>query len=157
MVKFNIDDILAMAEQIERNGQKHYRKFATLAKDPKVKDLFNQLADWEAVHERTFSTLRAQFAADNLQGVFDPSGDSELYLQAMADRHIFAGDTEVEAETELELIELALKFETDTILFFVGMKQIVPAKLGKEKIEVLIEEELRHVAFLRKHMALLSA
>ncbi len=41
------------------------------------------------------------------------------------------------------------------ILFFLGMKAVVPAHMGPDKVDRLIEEEMGHVAFLTKQLAAL--
>ncbi len=159
---FNLDEIFAMAEEIERNGARFYRRAADISTDPKAKEIFSELARWEDGHERLFQRLRDNLVgADDAQStVWDPMGDAELYLQAMAEQHVFRRDLDVEtlvdqAGEPKAILELALQFERDSILFFLGMKQVVPAHQGSEKVDRLIAEEMGHVAYLKKQLAAL--
>ncbi len=157
---FNLDEIFAIAEEIERNGARFYRRAAAVADQPAVRSLFTELAAWEDGHERLFHRLRTSLVSDAAPTVFDPMGDTELYLQAMAEQHVFRRDLDVEAMVDgadgvRGILELALQFERDSILFFLGMKQVVPAQQGQEKVDRLICEEMGHVAYLRKLLAVL--
>lgn len=53
-----------------------------------------------------------------------------------------------------EIIETAIKLEKESILFYVGLKDMVPPKLGLEKIDEIIKEGKKHVVqlsgFLKK-------
>ncbi len=159
---FNLDEIFAMAEEIERNGARFYRRAADITEQPAAKKLFEELARWEDGHERLFQRLRADLvgAEAAIPTVFDPMGDAELYLQAMAEQHVFRRDLDIEAMVDgaagpRGILELALEFERDSILFFLGMKEVVPAHLKPETVDRLISEEMGHVAYLSKQLAAL--
>lgn len=159
---FNLDEIFAMAEEIERNGARFYRRAAEITDAPRAKELFQELAQWEDGHERLFQRLRDKLvdASAAEPTVYDPTGDAELYLQAMAEQHVFRRDLDVEdmvdgADGPRGILELALQFERDSILFFLGMKDVVPAHMGPDRVDRLISEEMGHIAFLSKQLALL--
>ena len=59
-----------------------------------------------------------------------------------------AADTLTGNETMEEILALALVMEKDSILFYLGLKDMVPQKYGKDKIDEIILEERRHVAKL---------
>ena len=58
---FNIDQILEMAEQIERNGVIFYRETAEAIDDQSIKDLLNELAGMEVDHEKIFHAMHETF------------------------------------------------------------------------------------------------
>ncbi len=155
---FNLDEVLAMAEQVERNGARFYTRAAHQANDPQTKQLFMELARWENSHEALFSSLRKEFAGlEQHSPTFDPDGEQELYLEAMADQHVFNTNTSPEdliSEdiTPMFALRTALQFEADSILFFMGMKRMVPERLGRAKIDHLIDEEFGHVAILKRQL-----
>ncbi len=160
--RFNLDEIFAMAEEIERNGARFYRRAAEITQQPDAKKLFGELARWEDGHERLFQRLRGDLvdAGEADPTVFDPMGDAELYLQAMAEQHVFRRDLEVEALVDQagdprSILELALQFERDSILFFLGMKEVVSVHQGADKVDRLIAEEMGHVAYLKKQLVAL--
>lgn len=157
---FNADEAFALAEQIERNGQEFYRSASEMASGcgGNVAGLLSDLADWEATHEQRFAAMRDQLSEeDRKPTAFDPQGESEMYLQAMADGHVFKVGTDPSTVLSTcgnaeEIIQAALSFETDTILFFLGLEDLIPQRLGKDKIAEIIGEEKRHVAFLKRQL-----
>ncbi|MBN2799132.1 MAG: ferritin family protein [Deltaproteobacteria bacterium] len=158
---YSVDEIFAMAEQIERNGARFYRRGAELAKTDEARRLLLDLAAWEAGHESIFGRLRAALP-DSVAQAFDPDGEAELYLAAVAGQHVFATDEGPDlvlagAHTTRDILERALKFELDSILFFVGMKKAVPTGDSGREVEQLIDEEFGHVAYLEKALASLGA
>ena len=87
---FNADDILQMAEQIERNGAKFYRESAEKVADATAKELLLNLAAMEDDHEKTFANLRASLSTKEKEvTVFDPQGEAASYLKALADTRVF--------------------------------------------------------------------
>jgi len=156
---FNADEAFEMAEKIEKNGAAFYRKAAEKAKNVTTKNLFEELARWELGHREIFATMRSELAAGQTEPlVFDPESETGMYLKAMADGHVF--DTSVDVskfftgrETMKDVIRTALKMERDSIIFYLGLKDVVATKQGKDKIGDIIREEMRHVAFLNKELA----
>jgi rubrerythrin len=47
-----------------------------------------------------------------------------------------------------EVLKAALTAEKDSIVFYLGMKEIVPEKQGKDKIDQIIKEEMSHIKML---------
>ena len=60
---YSVDEVMAMAEQIERNGAAFYTRAAQVVHDPATSELLARLADWERGHERLFARMRAEMAA----------------------------------------------------------------------------------------------
>ncbi|HUW57162.1 MAG TPA: ferritin family protein [Planctomycetota bacterium] len=156
---FNADEIFAMAEQIERNGAKFYRKAAGGAAGESGKDMLLGLAAMEDDHEKTFAAMRKELTdQEQASAVFDPDDQAALYLQAVADGHVF--DTKVDPsakltgrETLAEILTTAIGLEKDSIVFYIGMKDAVGRALGKEKIDGIIREEMSHVSLLSGELA----
>jgi rubrerythrin len=55
---FNASEILEMAVQIEKNGQKFYKKASGIVTNPKTKKFLLDLAEMEAKHEQIFSDMK---------------------------------------------------------------------------------------------------
>jgi rubrerythrin len=121
--------------------------------------MFLSLAGMEDGHLQTFQEMRKELSDQEKGGTtFDPYDEAALYLQALADRKGFEGmksPTEdlTGKESMRELFEIAIEAEKNSVLFYVGLKGMVPAKAGMDKIEVIIREEVRHVAQLRQQLA----
>ncbi|MGD8372293.1 MAG: ferritin family protein [Syntrophobacterales bacterium] len=160
--QFNADEIMQMAEQIERNGARFYRKAAAVVKDERVAKLLTDLATWEEGHEKTFAAMRADLTDKERQlTTFDPDHETSMYLQAMADGHVF--DVRVDPASNLtgeesaeEILRMAIGQEKDSIIFYLGIKDMVSGVMGKEKIDAVIREEMRHIGFLNKEIVALG-
>jgi len=145
---FNVDEVFEMAEQVERNGAKFYRDAALNIDDEGAKKLLNEFAEMEDEHEKTFAALRSELKdGDKQRTVFDPEGESALYLRALADTRVFF-KKEIDTTSLKEILKAALTAEKDSIVFYLGMKDLVPEKLGKDKIDHIIREEMGHIKLI---------
>jgi len=149
---FNANEVFEMAEQMERNGAKFYRDAAETAADPSNKELLIGLAKMEEAHEKIFESMRAELtAAEKASTVFDPSGEASLYLRALADSRVFF-EKEIDVTSIMEILKSAIEAEKDSIVFYLGMKEAVPEKLGRDRIENIIKEEMGHIRLLSKEL-----
>ena len=153
---YNADEIFEMAEQIERNGAKFYRRVAEKAATSQSREFLLHLAAMEDEHEGVFAAIRADMLkegqAATVNPVFDPEGQAAMYLKAMADGHVF--DTKMAPsqrltgkETMAEILQIAIGLEKDSIVFYLGIKEMV-GELGKEKVDQVIHAELDHITLL---------
>jgi rubrerythrin len=51
-------------------------------------------------------------------------------------------------ETLEEILRIAVGLEKDSILFYLGIKDLIPSQSGQDRIDEVIREERRHVAQL---------
>jgi rubrerythrin len=157
-IVFNADEILEMAEQIERNGARFYRQAADGQMDPGQREMLLELAAMEDEHEKVFADMRANLpGSEGGSSAFDPQGEAASYLRAMADGHVFDTKTDPTAFLEshrsiTDILRKALDLEKDSIVFYLGMKDIVPERLGKDRIESIIREEMSHVVLLDREL-----
>jgi len=153
-ITFNVDEIFEMAEEIERNGAKFYREAAKNASDNIVRKMFTELAAMEEGHEKIFAGMRKELSAQMKEPtVFDPDNEVAKYLQTMADFHGMEGKAGLTQkftgkETLEEILKAALQAEKNSIAFYVGIKDLVPEKKGREKVQTIIIEEMTHVSTL---------
>lgn len=155
--EFNADEVLAMAERIERNGQGFYLMASRSVPDADVSALLAELGVWEKGHEALFAGMRRRLSTDQKTStVSDPLDETFLYLSAMADDHVFVRDDldpgvlVHRGMSSTEILDLAIRFEKESILFFLGLKRMVPARLGSDEVEKVIDEEIGHMAYLEK-------
>ena len=125
------NEVVRLAIEIEKNGEKFYNLLADSAKSQGVKDLSSYLAGEERKHRELFENL-----LDTIEEYvpFDRyPGEYQSYLRALADEHVFTGDSEVEemfreAKTDIDAINIAIGFEKDSIILFHEMMNIVRGK-----------------------------
>ncbi len=153
---FSADNIFEMAEQMERNGASFYRTSAENADDTSVKKLLLQIAAMEEAHGKTFAALRADLTDKEKDStVFDPEGESVLYLRSMVDTKVFF-KKEIDVSSMEEVFKAAILAEKDSIVFYLGLKDLVPDKLGKDKLDAIIKEEMGHIRILSSELISLN-
>ena len=161
-ITFNAFEIFEMAEQIERNGVKFYRKAAQGISDQEASRMLMDLADMEVEHEKTFADMRKQLSEREREPItFDPDNEVALYLQAMADGHVFDLKKDPSKqlrgkETVEDILKMAIEAEKNSIVFYLGLKDFVPSKASKDKVEEIIKEEMSHIAVLNRKLPALK-
>ena len=151
MYDFNAAEVFKVAVRIEENGAKFYRRAAQLQSDAANKDSLERLAAMEDTHKSSFLKMSSDISdAEKSELVFDPEGEAAQYLAAMADTHGGEGspnaaDKLTGKETMEEILNIAIGLEKESILFYLGIKDMVPPKYGQDKVDAIIEEERRHV------------
>ena len=153
---FNADDVFEMAERLERNGAKFYQDSAASVQGKEAKQLLVKLANMELDHEKTFKQMRSDLAAAEKQStVFDPEGEAILYLRALADTRVFF-EKEIDTTSLREILKAAIEAEKDSIVFYLGMREMVPEKLGQDRLDEIIKEEMGHIRLLSKELVALK-
>jgi len=153
-ITFNADEIFEMAEEIERNGAKFYREAVQNTSDEKIKKMLLDMAAMEDEHLETFQQMRKELiAAEKEMVTFDPDNRAALYLQAMADARGWEGRISpmqqlTGSETIKDILEIALNSEKESVVFYLGLKSLVPVRAGRDKVEAIIIEELGHITDL---------
>lgn len=155
-ISFDASEILEMAIEIERNGQKFYKKAAQIVKDSKTKQFMFDVADMEVQHEKTFRQMKETLSRKEIK-VFDPDNEASLYLQAMADGNVF--DLKADLSSKLtagqsidEIFKLAIQAEKDSIIYYIGLEDYVEDETDKKKVDEIIEEERGHILALYQHL-----
>ncbi len=149
---FNADNILEVAQQLERNGAIFYRQAAETVSDSSNKSFLSELADMEAEHEATFGALRAELSQNEKAGnLFAAGGDAGVYLQALADTRVFF-EKEMDPQSIEDIYKAAITAEKDSIVFYLGLKDMVSEALGKKRIDQIINEEKEHLTLLSQKL-----
>jgi rubrerythrin len=155
-ITFNADEVFAIAERIEENGAAFYRRAAELHGSTEGADtaLLLRLAAMEDQHQAVFASMREELP-DCMREVTasDPYMEAELYLHAVGNSHGGEGAPEAAdaltgKETAEEIIRTAIGLEQKSIAFYVGLRDMVPPKLGQGKVDAIIAEEKDHVTIL---------
>jgi len=149
---FNADEVFAMAEQLERNGANFYRSAAEKTGDSANKDFLLELAAMEDDHEKTFTDMQKTLKdEETFSATFDPDDENALYLKALADTRVFF-EKEQPGNSFKDILNCAVQAEKDSIVFYLGMKELVPPELGQSKIDDIIKEEMGHIRLLASRL-----
>ena len=133
MYDFNADEIFEMAEKIEINGADFYRNASGKIDDSDSRKLLEELAVMEDEHRKTFSQMRKQLMEKEKQSkVFDPDNETVAYLRALADTRVFF-QKQLDMSSMEEILKDAIVAEKDSIVFYLGIKDMVPDEKGKQR------------------------
>jgi rubrerythrin len=158
---FAADEVFEIAEEIERNAAEFYREAAKRSSNEDIKNFLLDMSVVENKHLSAFQNMREKLAEEEGLSIFDPLGRSAMYLQALADVRCWEGrknplEILTGNETVKELIDIAIEAEKEMVVFYVGLKDLVYFKAGKNKVEEIIIEELSHIHALVRKLKLLN-
>ncbi|MBC2716086.1 MAG: ferritin family protein [Desulfobacteraceae bacterium] len=149
---FNAKDIFEMAKQMERNGAKFYQSAAEGVSSEEEKKFLLHLAKMEEAHEQTFADIEAQLpATETAETTFDPENETAKYIKALVDTKVFF-EKDIDTSSMKEILKSAITAEKDSIVFYLGMKDLVPGKLGSTRIDDIIKEEMSHIRILGREL-----
>jgi rubrerythrin len=156
-VTFNAYEVFEIAEQIERNGINFYIKAAELFDDSETCQMFLRLAEWEKQHEQTFARMKEQLSEKDRQQNTPEPDDLLPDPRVMAGMAVFGIRSEPAEElrgrqNRTDILRRAVEKEKDSIVFYHGLKEFIPAKADKEKIDDIIKEEMKHIVTLNQSL-----
>ncbi|MDD3234936.1 MAG: ferritin family protein [Candidatus Cloacimonetes bacterium] len=150
MAVYSVNEVIEMAVQIEKNGFAFYHE-ATKRKDldAKTKEFIEFLRDQELNHEKLFLNLRDDLDMEILQ----LSPDWELaaeYLKTIVEGRIFNSESSAiqlaaSAKDIYGVVENAITFEKDTLLYFHALADNIVNPKTKDVLRKIINEEVSHV------------
>ena len=154
-VALNAFEVFEIAEQIERNGANFYRKAAEQFNEPDMCKIFLELADWETRHERIFKDMGKQLSTSNDTTRIVESEKKEFDPKLMACLAVFGTGSEPvhklrKMENIVEVLKSAVEKEKDSIAFYEGLKDFAHGGDDKDKLDDIIEEEMRHIKILNQ-------
>ena len=151
-----------VAIPVEENGRKFYEESQKIIESAQVKALFAELAQQEIEHKKKFESLQAQLPPESTAPtVWDPENEIDQYVKMMAENHVFVSSASVKDQVArirdaADALKLAIEFEKDSVLFFLGIEEAMSAKKDQELIKSLVKEEQEHLRRLTLELRKLS-
>lgn len=154
--QMSVHEVLAVAERIERNGAKFYRRAAAMCDDPDLSALFVQLGQWEARHVQVFREMRTCLPEQRRE-LGDLACGQALSAAALAGLAIFnkqaaAGGGLSGQETRADVFRMAIEKEKESIVYYTALKDLVPSQRDSQAVEDIIQEEMKHVRILMQSL-----
>ncbi|WP_153448638.1 ferritin family protein [Vibrio algicola] len=148
IINFNANEVLIMAEEIEKQSCDFYVKAAEQVESQENRDFLLKLASFEFTHKSFFKELRAELGCNEKEApVFDPNNEASAYCRSFAQiQSLFDGDADF--NDMLSILKFAINKEKDAILFYSRIKEFVPEVKGSEKLDEIIAEEHSHIKIL---------
>jgi len=130
--------------EIEKNGFDFYSILAGKINDPALGPIFSLLAKEEENHITVFKKILNSFS-DKGPGV--SVGDEYFsYINSLSKQYVFTEklkgrEIAKKIVTALEALNLGIGFEKDSIIFYEGIKAIVPDDEKSVVAELILQEE----------------
>ncbi len=149
--RFNVFEILQIAEKVEQKGARFYLKAAEMFKDSLRRDTYLKLADWKARHAKIWARLRKRFSEKTGEfGTFDPDN------YVLSNPGVMAGLTWFDTkhgplrrltgqETKEEILRDAIRRENEIIIFYQGLKDFARDPASQDTVDKIVREENRHI------------
>jgi rubrerythrin len=144
---FAASEVIELGIQIEKNGRDFYNTLLKQSDSPKAKEVFSFLAAEEERHIKVFEAILSKVSKYEPAGL--DSDDYYAYMNSLASEHIFTqkdkgAEVAKSIKTDKEAIDKGIRFEEDSIIFYEGMKKVVPAN-DQKIIDELIRQEQIHL------------
>jgi rubrerythrin len=149
MERFSITEVIEQAIQTEELGYEFYTHMAKRFEEHQgLQKLFDTLALKELQHKNTFTELRDVIGEQEIEGW----EEIKPYFRAMTESEFFLGKGKslpsmADIKTPHDALRLAVNFEKETLLYFLGIRDVVKEK---EVIDEIIQEERNHIVWLSK-------
>jgi len=156
--RFNVFEILQIAEKIEHNGAKFYLKTAELFDDPEFRNICYKLASWKARHEKILTQRRKRFSENTGEfGTFDPNNYVLSNPHVMAGLAVFAtkpGSLKgpLGKENIKDIFKDAINRAKEAVVFYNGLKGFSRDPASEDTIDKIIKEENRHIRLLTEQL-----
>ena len=145
---FTIDDILDLAVQIEKNGERLLRAAQHKTLNPELKTLFKWLADEEVEHAQSFSTLKPTLQTGIDTAELETMG-RHLLRDILGEETFSLNDVDLSGiEDAEELILRMIEFENDTVLFYEMIRSVVSDAETIRIVDTIISQEKQHAQTL---------
>jgi len=154
---FSASEIVGVGIQIEKNGRDFYNTMVTQSKNSRAKDIFKYLAGQEKKHIEVFQGILGKTDKYEPQGL-----DAEqyfAYMDTLAGESVFTRkdkgkELAEKAKNDKEAIDMGISAEKDSIVFYEGMKKIIPFYDQKIVEEIITQEQghLRQLSELKANL-----
>jgi len=158
-MSYSVNEVIELAVQIEHNGFAFYNQ-ALKHKDldEKSRNLLTLLRDQELNHEKTFLALREDADIKALELTQD-WGLIASYLKTITEARLFNNEEvairmATNAKDINAILDYAIGFEKDTMLFFHTVKDSLTTERGKSAVAKIIHEEITHILKLTEFKAI---
>lgn len=141
-------EVIEMAIKTEETGFAFYTNAAKTTRSQPLATLFRKLAQDEKKHQKFFTTLFQTVKRGPATIPFDWE-EVGLYLKAITDSKFFLGKDKAlsfikQVKTPKTLLDYALSFEKETLLFYSEIKNFVKAD-EQDIVSKIIEQEKEHI------------
>lgn len=155
---FSSSDLINIAIGIERRGIMFYDIMAKSTDNEDAQIVFEGLVEMERQHVSIFEDMLGE-AGEQAPGEA-PESEFSDYLRALLDDAVFTDDLitsemATQADSDIKALELAMRAEKDSILFYYEMRDNVPQRTVPVLNRIINEEKshLQQLSEIKKKLA----
>ena len=142
---FSITEIIEIAVQLEKNGEKVYREAMGQSKNPELDDLLRDIAEEELEHRDWFLSLKDEIEKSQDRPQVEEM-DASLIDDLIGKQTFSLADIDFsQVKSSKHLIDIFIEFEKDTILFYEMLKTFLLDEKTIDHLEKIIQEESSHI------------
>jgi len=146
--QFSIQEVVEIAIEIEKNGAEFYRSLMESAETAWLRDLFKYLSEEEKRHIVRFQEILESVGGYQTSEVYYAT-EYMGYMKALADERVFRDDISAKEvasrlKSSKEVIDVAISFEKESIVFLHEMQELVNES-DRKSVQKLLDEERDHV------------
>ena len=146
-IVFSPAELINIAIGIERSGITFYDIMARTTDNEMARDVFQEFVEMEREHLNTFQDMLS--AIGDEPPAVTGSAEYAGYLQALIDDAVFTNDSIMseavsQADNDMKALEVGISAEKDSILFYLSVKDILPAR-ALPALDRIISEERSHL------------
>ncbi|MGO8704327.1 MAG: ferritin family protein [Candidatus Brocadiia bacterium] len=149
---FDAREMLRIAVMDEETGVAFYHSLASATRRPDVQSECIAIGKQEEMHAQRFRRMLDDLGAYTPQEEY--AGQYQAFLNALVESRVFpspaeAGRRAAAARSDVEAIDLAIRLEKDTFIFFLQIKPTLPP-VHTAVVEAVINEERQHLTDLAR-------
>lgn len=140
-------EIVEIGIQIEKNGRDFYNTLTKQSKNTSAQKIFEYLAGEEEKHIAVFQKILS--SVEKYEPAESYPGEYFAYMNALASEYVFTQkdkgkDIAQKTKSDKEAVDKGIGFEKDSIVFYEGVKKVVP-EYDVKIVGQLIEQEKDHL------------
>ena len=144
---FYPSEIIQFAIEKEQQSVDLYQKLANRARNDEEKALFEKLARDELHHKQFYADILSSVAEEKSPGEQEENEYAAYMRQLIEESRTVKLPDDIDTMPFNDILAYAIKREKDSVMFYLGLKQYVPAD-AQAKVEIIIAEESRHAAVI---------
>jgi len=150
---FDVTELVQMGVEDERTGVAFYSVLAEKTADAELRQQYADLAEQERHHQKRFEQMLEDLG--NVQATETYPGEYIAYLRAMLDSRALPDEATAQrmanerADDPAASLDLALRFERDTLVLMNELRGMVPEK-DRGTVDELAREEQGHLVVLAR-------
>ena len=145
MTVLKMPEFIAMAVRDEETGEAFYAELAKTAPADEMRSAFAKMAAQEHAHAERFRKMQTEL------GAYKPTerheGEYEGYFHSLLEMRAFSSPAAAAEKARTlsnprQAVEIALRMEKDTLLFYLELLEFLPGEQGRYVHEIIGEEQM---------------